>query len=241
MTTHTSGSGAQSPAPLSVDVWLDIACPWCALGERRLIQVLDGFPADVQLRFRSYQIAPDAPERASMKQPEFLASRGMDMNRFRQAQQQLVDAGAELDFHFKQDDTIPSNTHTAHRLIQAAGAADRASAAGKAGLQTAVVGALFSAYFERGKDLGDHQVLREVATGAGMEAATVDRVLAEPSAFANDVAEDIAEAARLGIRGVPFTVIGGRFGLSGAQPEASIREALAQAQAALTEEATERA
>ncbi|MEB4614586.1 DsbA family oxidoreductase [Leucobacter sp. M11] len=219
MTETTVLPGGADRARLRLDVWLDIACPWCAVGERRLSRVLAGLPfADaVDVVFHSFQLAPDAPERATVSQPEYLASRGMDMGRFRAAQQQLVSMGAELDFHFRQDETIPSNSLTAHRLIQAAGP-------GRA--QAALVDGLFSAYFETGQDIGDPAVLRAVAVAAGLSNETVDRVLADPEAHRAQVAADIAEAGRLGITGVPFTVIDGRYGISGAQPEQAVAEAI---------------
>ncbi len=193
----------------------------------RLTSVISELPfaEQIDLRFRSFQLAPDAPERADMLQPEFLASRGMDMTRFRAAQQQLIDMGSEFGFAFNQDATVPSNTHTAHRLIQAAS---------QSGVQAPVVEALFSAYFETGKDLGDPAVLRETVTEAGLPASEADRVLADPQAHSTEVAEDIANAARLGISGVPFLVIDGRFGISGAQPKSTYTDALTTVYAEIT-------
>lgn len=223
---------APSPAPaalprLTLDVWLDIACPWCAVGELRLTHAISSLPfaEQIDVRFRSFQLAPDAPERSDMLQPEFLASRGMDMTRFRAAQQQLVAMGNEFGFAFNQDATVPSNTHTAHRLIQAAG---------HAGVQAAVVEALFSAYFETGKDLGDPSVLRETVIAAGLSASEADQVLANAEAHSDAVARDIARATELGISGVPFVVIDNRYGLSGAQPSETFAEALTTAYSELT-------
>lgn len=244
----TPSAGTTPAARLSLDVWLDIACPWCAIGELRLASVIRELPFSEQIdvRFHSYQLAPDAPDRADMLQPEFLASRGMDMTRFRAAQQQLVEMGAEYDFHFDQDRTVPSNTHTAHRLIQAAGAAGPTGTTGAAvttgapgtpgtaSIQAAVIEALFSAYFEHGRDLGDPAVLRDVVTAAGLPAAEADRVLADPDAHRADVADDIARAAQLGISGVPFVVADGRYGISGAQPQETFADALNRVYAELT-------
>lgn len=208
-----------SPRRLGVDVWLDIACPWCVIGELRLERALGALPfaEHVDVRIHSYQLQPDAPERNTMRQPEYLESRGMDMARFRPAQRQLVQMGAELGFHFDQDRAIPSNTMTAHRLVQAA--------AGTA-LQRPLVAALFSVYFEQGTDIGDPAVLRAAALAAGMAEETVEAVLADPQLHRDAVTGDIDRAARLGISGVPFLLIDERYGVSGAQPLAAIEKAL---------------
>lgn len=218
---------AQIPEPqpahasprLQIDLWLDVACPWCVVGERRLHRVIDALPfgRDVDIRFRSYQLQPDAPERATMLQPEYLASRGMDMTRFRSAQQQLVTMGAELGFAFNQDIAIPSNTFTAHRLIHAAA---------ESGAAPELVPALFSVYFSEGRDIGDPEVLREVAVQAGVPAELADRVLANPDLYRQEVLDDIERASEIGASGVPFAVLAGKYGLSGAQPESTIEEAL---------------
>ncbi|RII40902.1 DsbA family oxidoreductase [Galactobacter valiniphilus] len=217
--TETLANGA--PQRLAVDIWLDVACPWCAVGERRFEKVLETLPfkGDVDVRFHSFQLDPSAPERSELTQPEYLARRGMDPERLKEAGKHLQAMGAELDFHFDQDNTIPSNTFTSHRLIQAAA---------EHGVQGAVVDALFSAYFEQGKDVGDPAALKAAVVAAGLPAEVADAVLADPAAFRDEVAEDIDQAARLGIQGVPFYVIDNKYGVSGAQPEEVFEQALTQ-------------
>lgn len=224
---------ASTGDPLVIDVWLDIACPWCALGHKRLSSVIAALPFkhQVDLRIRSYQLMPGAPEHSNIKQPEYLAGRGMDMARFRQAQQQLVQMGAEYDFHFDQNSTIPSNSLTAHRLIQAAKApalAARSENRDLPSVQGSLVAALFSAYFERGLDIGDHQVLRVLAQGAGLPEDLTLAVLSDPTAYADDVSNDIREAAELSVTGVPFILLGGRYSVSGAQPAPALEQAIRQ-------------
>ena len=221
MTQTSSAPSTGETARLGVDIWLDVACPWCAVGERRFEKVLKDLPFkdNVDARFHSYQLDPGAPERSTMTQPEYLRSRGMDPERFKDAAVHLETMGAELGIHFDQESAIPSNTFTSHRLIQAAG---------EHGVQAAVVDALFSAYFEDGKDVGDPEQLKAVVVAAGLPAEVADQVLADPAAFRDEVAEDIDQAARLGISGVPFYVIDNRYGVSGAQPEEVFSQALTQ-------------
>lgn len=208
-----------APARLGIDVWLDIACPWCALGERRLDAVIDRLPfkANVDVRFHSYQLDPNAPEKATQSQAEYLAGRGLDPARLEAGHKHLSEAGRELDFEFNHDAVVPANTWTAHRFVQAAAAH---------GVQPPVVDALLVAYFQDGLDVGDPAALKRVVVGAGLPEAVADGVLADPSSFAGDVQADIDRAAQLGIQGVPFYVLDGRYGVSGAQPTDVFEEAL---------------
>ncbi|GGF38082.1 DSBA oxidoreductase [Microbacterium sorbitolivorans] len=210
-----------TPAPLGIDIWLDVACPWCLLGERRLDAVIDKLPfgENVDVRYHSYQLDPTAPETTTMTQTEYLTGRGLDPKMLEQSHQHLDAGAAELDFEFNHDDVVPANTFTAHRLIQAAAAQ---------GIQRQVVDALFLGYFQNGLNVGDHEALKKVVVDAGLSAEAADEVLADPAKHADDVKGDIAQAAQLGIRGVPFYVIDGRYGVSGAQPAEVFEQALTQ-------------
>jgi predicted DsbA family dithiol-disulfide isomerase len=136
-----------------------------------------------------------------------------------QSHQHLSAGAAEVGFEFNHDAVMPANTFTAHRLIQAAA---------EQGVQREVVDALFLAYFQHGLNVGDHVALKKVVVDAGLAAETADAVLADPEKHADDVKGDIAQAAQLGIRGVPFYVIDGRYGVSGAQPAEVFQQALTQ-------------
>ena len=216
--TSTVNTPAQR---LAVDIWLDVACPFCIVGERRFDKVLETLPfkEDVDVRFHSFQLDPTLPERATQTHEEYLKARGFDPERLKESGEHLRRMGEELDIHFDQAASVPSNTFTAHRLIQAAG---------QHGVQGPVLDALFSAYFEKGVDVGDHAALKEVVTAAGLSAEVADAVLADPAAFRDEVEEDIAQAARLGIQGVPFYVLDNKYGVSGAQPEEVFSQALTQ-------------
>lgn len=208
-----------APARLGIDVWLDIACPWCALGERRLDAVIEQLPfkEHVDVRYHSYQLDPNTPERATQSQAEYLAGRGLDPARLEAGHKHLSEAGRELDFEFDHDAVVPSNTWTAHRFVQAAAAH---------GVQPQVVDALFGGYFQHGLDVGDPEAVKRVAVDAGLPETVADAVLADPSLFADEVQADIDRAGQLGIQGVPFSVLDGRYGVSGAQPAEVFAEAL---------------
>ena len=206
---------------LEVDVWLDIACPWCALGERRLDSVIEKLPFGdaVDVRFHSYQLDPNAPEKATVTQAEYLAGRGMDPARLEEGHRRLSSAGSELGFEFDHDAVVPSNTWSAHRMIQAAAAH---------GVQREVVEALLTAYFQKGLDVGDPEALKAVAVAAGLDDDVAQRVVSDPDAFEREAKDDVARAGQLGIQGVPFYVLDGRYGVSGAQPAEVFEQALTQ-------------
>ncbi|MGO1265269.1 MAG: DsbA family oxidoreductase [Microbacterium gubbeenense] len=206
---------------LGIDVWLDVACPWCALGERRLDSVIEKLPFGdaVDVRFHSYQLDPNAPDRATMTQSEYLAGRGLDPARLEASHQHLSASGSELGFEFDHDAVVPSNTWAAHRMIQAAAAE---------GVQAQVVDALLVEYFQKGLDVGDLEALKAVVVAAGLSEEVAQRVVSDPYAFDKEVKDDVARAGQLGIQGVPFYVLDGRYGVSGAQPAEVFEQALTQ-------------
>lgn len=228
MTDAPRGNDATPSARLAVDVWLDVACPFCAVGDRRLAEVRAALPFgdDIDVRYHSYQLDPSAPEHGVPgSQTAKLIARGMDPRQLEASHQHLTAQGRELDFTFDFDATVPSNTLTAHRFLQAAAAE---------GVQQQVVDALFVAYFTDGVDVGDVAALRDVVVSAGLSAASADAVVTDPEAFLPAVRHDIEQAAAYGIQGVPFFVIDGRYGLSGAQPAAAFEQALTQVYAEVT-------
>ncbi|MGO1236040.1 MAG: DsbA family oxidoreductase [Microbacterium gubbeenense] len=206
---------------LGIDVWLDVACPWCALGERRLGSVIEKLPFgdSVDVRFHSYQLDPNAPDRATMTQTEYLAGRGLDPAKLEASHQHLTSAGSELGFEFDHDAVVPSNTWAAHRMIQAAAAE---------GVQGKVVDALLVEYFQKGLDVGNLEALKAVVVAAGLDEDVAQRVVSDPYAFDKEVKDDVARAGQLGIQGVPFYVLDGRYGVSGAQPAEVFEQALTQ-------------
>jgi predicted DsbA family dithiol-disulfide isomerase len=205
---------------MRVDVWVDIACPWCYIGKRRLeraIEALDGEPADVV--WRSYQLDPGAPRfgepGAGELAEEYLARKfGLRIEGAREMNARVSSLAAAEGLSYRLDRARHVNTLDAHRLVQAAreaGAADQ------------LVEALFRAQFIEGARLDDHAVLLELATGAGMGREHAAGVLAS-DAYADAVDGDLREAALRGAQGVPFFVVEGGLGITGAQPAVVLAE-----------------
>jgi predicted DsbA family dithiol-disulfide isomerase len=209
---------------LRLDVWSDIACPWCYVGKRRLEAALARFPQRdaVEVVWRAFELDPSAPrerertvsyaERIAKKYGSSVADAEGMITRMSD-----VARADGLDFHFEK--IRPGNTFDAHRVLHLA--ADR-------GRQDAVKERFLRGYMTEGEAIGDPEVLVRLAAEAGLDAEEVRAALAD-DAYAREVRTDEAEASDLGIRGVPFFVIGGRYAVSGAQPAELLLRALVQA------------
>jgi predicted DsbA family dithiol-disulfide isomerase len=216
--------------PLTVDVWSDIACPWCWLGEHRLDAALAGLATEwpevaVERRWRPFQLQPDLP-RPGVPWAEFAAAKFGGEAAMARAFAQVAGAGAAdgLEYRFERMAAAP-NTADAHRLVLDV----EALHPGDGGVAAARLGrALFTAYFRDGRHVGERRVLAEVAAECGLEPGPVLAML-DGDAHVAAVAASQQEAARLGITGVPFVVLGGRYAVSGAQPAAAFARAVAEA------------
>ena len=207
---------------MNVDVWSDVVCPWCYLGKRRLESALARFPhaAEVSVVWHAFELDPGAPRRRELPPAEHLARKyGMTPEQVAASWERLTGlAAAEgLDYHL--DRTQGGNTFDAHRLIQLG--AER-------GLQDRVKERFLLGYFTESAAIGEPDVLEKLAVDAGLPQAEVADVLATDR-FAEDVREDELTARRYGINGVPFFVLGGRYGVSGAQSAELLLEALTSA------------
>ena len=204
-----------------IDVFADIVCPWCYLGERRLQRALEqvrshdqGFEATP--RWQPFQLQPEIPE-AGLPWRPFAEAKFGSWSQAQAAFRQL-EAASEDDgptFHFDAIATAP-NTVDAHRLILLARTTDR---------EWDMVEALFAAYFADGRDLNNHDHLVAVAAAVGLEAEAVRAYLASNKGQ-KSVAVSQDTATRFGINGVPFYIIDGRYAVRGAQPVEGFLEAI---------------
>lgn len=212
-------SGADEPAVV-VEVWSDIACPWCYIGKSRFASALEAFPRRdrISVAWRSYQLAPDTPVGARRGELEALVEhKGMPAEQVRQMFRHVASTAAADGLVMDFDTVIAANTFDAHRLLHLAG--DR---------RDALLEALFRAHFTDGKVIDDRDVLVEIAAGVGMDAADVAAVL-DGDAGADLVRADLEAARQLGVSGVPFFVADRRLAVSGAQPREIFTELLRQA------------
>lgn len=195
---------------MQIELWSDFACPWCALGVRRLHVVLAQFVHgdDVQVTHRAFELDPRAPARRPQTMNEVLAMKyGMSHEQIRAGHDRLGALGSEVGMEFNFDRIQLGSTFDAHRLARAARGT---------GIEDALVVGLFAAYFTEGELLSDHQLLLRVATAAGMDRDVAAGILAG-DAHAADVRADEALAQDMGITGVPYFVINGKWAIPGAQ------------------------
>ncbi len=207
-------------APLRVEIWSDVVCPWCYVGKRRVETALQAYDGEVDVRWRSFELDPQAPPVRELPAAEHLAAKyGMSVEDARALNAQMTElaAGEGLEYHL--DRTRGGNTFDAHRLIQLGAAR---------GVQDAVKERLMRGYFTEGEPVSDHETLVRLGADAGLDPAEA-RATLESDAYADDVRGDELLAQRMGIQGVPYFVLDRRFGVSGAQPAEVLLQAFERA------------
>ncbi len=207
---------------MKVEIWSDVACPWCWIGKRRFENALSQFEHrdEVEVVWRSYELDPQAPRQHGVKQAELLAKKyGMPAEQVRAMTDRVAGEGRKEGLAFDFDRVQSGNTFDAHRLIHLAAAS---------GLEKEMVDRLYRAYFSEGEALGDVDTLVRIAAEVGLDADEA-RVTLEGDALSGEVRADQERARTFGITGVPFFAIDERFGVSGAQPPLALLEALRRA------------
>jgi predicted DsbA family dithiol-disulfide isomerase len=196
---------------MDVEIWSDIACPWCYIGKRRFEAALGAFGHrdEVKVTWRSFELDPAAPHEREGDRAEHLAAKyGTSVERAREMQQHMTGVAAGEGLGFRFDLARSGSTFDAHRVLHLAAAH---------GLQDAMKERLLSAYLTEGLLVGDHAVLTRLAAEAGVPEDEARAVLAGDR-HAADVRADERDAAALGITAVPFFVVDRAMGASGAQP-----------------------
>ncbi len=206
---------------MRIDIWSDIVCPWCYVGKRRFETALASFDAaPVEVVHRSFQLNPDAPrDRTTSRREMLMRKYRLTDARMDEMDAQMTQLAAEEGLQYRLDATVTGNTLDAHQLVHLAR---------EQGLQDTMVERLYRAYFSEGRSVFDLESLVELAHDAGIERDTTRAALSE-GRYVSAVRDDIETARRMGITGVPFFVIDGRYGVSGAQSSAAFVEALTAA------------
>ena len=206
---------------MTVEIWSDVVCPFCYIGKRRFETALAGFGHrdDVEVRWRSFELDPNAgasPAEAGRHDERLAAKLGMSIEQARAANAQVVAMAAGEGLEFRFDLMRGGNTFDAHRLLHLAADHD---------LQDTLKERLDRGTFTEGLPSSEHDALRAAAVEVGLPGADVDAVLASDR-YADAVRADEAQARAYGITGVPFFVVDGRYGVSGAQPPEAILQTL---------------
>jgi predicted DsbA family dithiol-disulfide isomerase len=205
--------------PLTIDVVSDVICPWCFLGKRRLDKAIELVPeAKVEVRWHPFFLDPTIPAEGIDRHAYMVKKFGEE--RLKTLHDPLIEAGAKDGVPYQFDKiTRTPNTLNAHRLIRWAA---------EAGTQAEIVEALFMAYWNQGKDIGDINVLSEIAETSGLKRARKDLVTDKDKL---EIFSEVKQAQSMGIQGVPTFIVAQKYGVSGAQsPELladGIRRAIA--------------
>ena len=206
---------------MNVEIWSDIACPWCYVGKRRFEAALECFKhrAEVEVRWRSFELDPTAPAARAGTGAEHLAEKyGTSLEEARAMEQRMTETAAEDGLDFRFDRLRTGNTFDAHRLLHLAHTDGR---------QDALEERLMRAYLTEGELMGDHATLRRLAVEVGLPEAEVVDVLATDR-FAEDVRDDERTAASFGASAVPFFVVDRAVAASGAHSAEALLKLLQQ-------------
>jgi predicted DsbA family dithiol-disulfide isomerase len=194
---------------IRLDIFADPVCPWCYVGKANLDRALESKPDHpFAVAWHPFQLNPDMP-REGVDKRQYLTARFGDTGQLDQVHARLRDMAraAGLDMDPDKPQRIP-NTLNAHRLIHWAGLEGR---------QTAMVSALMRSYWRDGRDIGDAEVLADIAAEVGMDRAVTARLLAS-DADRDDILARDADARKKGVNAVPTFLIAQQYVVSGAQP-----------------------
>ncbi|MCX4991807.1 MULTISPECIES: DsbA family oxidoreductase [unclassified Streptomyces] len=209
---------------MRVEIWSDIACPWCYVGKARFEKALDAFPHrdQVEVVHRSFELDPGRAKGDIQPVITMLTKKyGMSEAQAQAGEENLGTQAAAEGLAYRTRDRDHGNTFDMHRLLHLAK---------ERGRQDELIGLFYKANFAEERTVfGDDERLVELAVAAGLDADAARAVLADPSAYADEVRADEREAAELGANGVPFFVLDRTYGVSGAQPAEVFAQALAQA------------
>ncbi len=211
---------------VDVQIWSDVVCPWCFVGKRRFEEAVRRFRdegGEVTVTYRSHELSPTTPEHVEGDAAGHLARHlGVPREQAAAMQAQMAElaAGEGLAYDFAA--LRPANTLRAHQVLHLAR---------EHGRQEALKERLLQAHFEQGLDVADVAVLADLAAEVGLDRDAVVTALRDQTYLAA-VRADQAEGAGIGVRGVPFYVLDGRWGVSGAQAPETFLDALRQAASA---------
>ncbi|WEV77076.1 DsbA family oxidoreductase [Janibacter cremeus] len=207
---------------MQIDIWSDIACPWCYIGKRRLETALADYPHrdEVGVTWHSYQLDPTLPEHYEGTEVEYLSSRkGMAAEQVEQMFAHVAEQAAGEGLAYDFDSLVVANSARAHELLHLAR---------ERGLGDEAKEALLSGHFEHAADIGDVDTLVRIGTSVGLDEGEIRSALAD-GRYKAAVASDIDMARRIGVTGVPFVVVDMKYAVSGAQPPEVFREVLDKA------------
>jgi predicted DsbA family dithiol-disulfide isomerase len=209
---------------IKIDIWSDIACPWCYIGKRKFeagsgLFSEAGEDRAVEVEYHSFELSPDTPVDFDGSEVDFLAGhKGISSDQVGQMLERVTGIASSVGLDYDYDILKHTNTIKAHELLHFAKAQ---------GKQLEMAERLFKAYFTEGRHIGRVEDLADLAAEIGLDRAAAVASL-ESEEFLSDVRADQGLAQEYGIQGVPFFVVDGRYGVSGAQDPTTFAQVLEQ-------------
>lgn len=206
---------------LRVDIWSDIACPWCFIGKRRFEQALDSFAhkSDVRVTWRSYQLDPSLPVRYAGTEAQYLAEvKGMAADQVEQMLDFVTEQARTVGLAYDFGSVVPANSERGHLLLHLARQTEGVDVG-------AVKDDLLSGHFLRGEVISDPDVLVAIGNRHGLAEEAVREALDDEQLRA-EVLGEFRTAGAIGVTGVPFFVFEDKYAISGAQPAEAFAQAL---------------
>jgi predicted DsbA family dithiol-disulfide isomerase len=196
---------------MNIEIWSDVACPYCYIGKRHFERALESLPGrkNVEIEWKSFELNPDAQKQYEEDNYTILANKyGQTREWALQSANHMKEQGNAAGLAFDFDSLITTNTFDAHRLTHLAKSH---------GLQDEAEEALFEAHLVNGENVSDHATLMKIGGKIGLEDKDI-RTLLDSDQFAGEVREDEMLSQQLGIQGVPYFVVNRKYAISGAQP-----------------------
>lgn len=202
---------------MEIEIYADVACPWCYIGKRRLEQALESYDGEVTVHYRPFQLDP-SPVSEPRPLVDALAAKFGGPDRVRQMFGQVTEVASAVGLTLDFDRAVTANTFDAHRLVS--WAADRGRAA-------ELVDALYRAHFTDGVNVGSRDALATLAAEVGLDAAEARSFLDSDERVA-ELSDELAAARQIGVTSVPTFVLAGKYAVTGAQEPETLLAALTE-------------
>ncbi|MGA8943881.1 MAG: DsbA family oxidoreductase [Thermoactinomyces sp.] len=209
---------------MKIEIYHDLVCPWCRIGEKNLKDAISEWTMNsgelIEINYRSYMLYPEI-SREGVSFMEMMVRKMGNLSRAYQSLEQISQAGAPsgVNFFFQGIQSLP-HTLPAHMLVKWA----------KQGQKTNLVEALFQSYFEKGLNIGNIDILSNIAASIGLDQTAAKQIL-EQKALKSKVEEDLEEAKKIGIQSIPFFIINDKLALTGAHPKENFLHAFREVRA----------
>lgn len=206
---------------MKITIWSDFVCPFCFIGQAHLDKALETFEYkdDVEIEYKSYLLMPDMEYQPGVSYYEFFADKfGVPVEKAKEQLKQQADTAEGSGVIMNHDIAKPANTFDGHRVFQYAE---------EQGKGTEFFKRFYAAHFTEGEIISDTDAIVRMSEEVGLDGGAV-RDIVENGKNTDKVEQDIAQAQKLGVQGVPFFLVNDKYSISGAQPVELFQQALNQ-------------